>query len=406
MLRQGKTYLILFLLISAVVNGSHFFSFSKQTPIDFRNLYLGSRLWFEGRNPYNIEELQTEWALVCEEEYLAPEAQPGFAQNFLVYPPYALIFYAPFALLNWQAAIVLNFILMMVCIALIVYTVLRMQPVPGVQAKYRLLVLVAVILAMKGTAHAAIVGQPSFICIAAALLSYLSVQRNKKYLAPIFLIVASIKPTVALPIWIFLIIHKEWKTVLSAIGGIVILLSAVLLAYPDSMLILKSYLVNSIELRGMLYTHGSDYPYNYHMISGTQLQVIVELIAGSSQYRLWVSAVLLLAGTGYIYWKRNTTSRLYQLCILIVTGLLATYHLFYDTMLLLPVVALTGYTASKRTLWLFLACIPIFVPFNGILAHFPALQSLSFLYFSLPVSILFTGIWLLSFDANRLTEKQ
>jgi len=353
-----------------------------------------------------MEKIQAEWALVCEEEYLAPEAQPGFAQNFLVYPPYALIFYAPFALLNWQAAIMLNFLLMLLCIALMVYVVLRMQPVPGVHAKYRLLILIAVILAMKGTAHAAIVGQPSFICIVAMFLTYLSIQRNKKYLAPLFLIVASIKPTVALPMWIFLIIHKEWKTVLSAIGGIVILLFAVLLAYPDSMLILDSYLVNSIELSNMLYAHSADYPYNYHMISGTQLQIIIELIIGSPGYRWGISAVLLLAGAGYVYWKRNTTSRLYQLCILIATSLLATYHLFYDTMLLLPVVALTGYTANKRTIWLLLACIPVFIPFNGMLTHFPALQPLSFLYFSLPVSILFIGIWLLSFDANRLTEKQ
>jgi hypothetical protein len=392
--------------MSAVVNGTHFFSFSRQSPIDFRNLYLGSRIWLEGGNPYNDDELKKEWAVVCEEDYMLPETQPGLPQNFLVYPPYALIISAPFALLNWQAAIVLNFILILFCMVLMIMAVFRIHPVPSVHAKYRLLVLALVLIALKGTAHAAIVGQPSFVCIVAVFLSYLCMQRNKKYLCTLLLIAASLKPTIALPMWLFLIIHKEWKTLFSAIAGILILLFAVLLAYPDPAFIIKSFLQNGAMLQALLYFHGPDYPYNYHMISGTQLQIILELIAdASSRYQLWISGILILAGATYVYLKRTTTSRLYQLCILIVTCLLATYHLFYDAMMLLPIVALTGYAANKRTAWLIAACIPLFIPFNGIIAHFPSLQPLSFLYFSLPVSIVLVGAWLLSFDANRLTEK-
>jgi hypothetical protein len=405
MLRQTKTYLVIFLLICAAINGSHIFSFSKQTSIDFRNLYLGSRIWLEGGNPYTDSELKKEWAAVCEEEYLDPETQPGLPQNFLVYPPYALILFAPFGLLNWHAAIVLHFIMELFCLIVIIISVLKAYPDPRIAFKYKFLVLTAVLLGLKGTAHAAVVGQPSFVCIAAALLAYVYVQRNKKYIAPLLLIVASIKPTIALPIWLFLIIHKEWKTIFSALAGIFILLCAVLLAYTDMYAIVESFIRNGIALQSLIYEHGTDYPYNYHMVSGTQLQIIIELItAKATDIQTWISAAILLAGSIYVYVKRNNTSRLYQLCILIVTCLLATYHLFYDTMMLLPVVAITGYTANKKTIWLLVACLPMFIPINGILNQFPSLQPLSFLYFSLPVSVLLVGIWLLSFETNRQRE--
>lgn len=406
MLRQAKTYLIFFILMSAVINGTHFFSVNRQTPIDFRNLYLGSRIWLEGGNPYNDAELKREWAIVCEEEYLIPETQPGLPQNFLVYPPYALILYAPFALLNWQAAITLNFMLIVFCMFIMIASVFKVQSVPGVPAKYQLLMLAAVLVGMKGTAHAAIVGQPSFICIAAALLSYVYVQRNKKYVATLLLIVASMKPAIALPLWIFLLIHKEWRTVFSAMAGIFVLLCAMLLAYTDMYAVLKSFIDNGIQLQRLMYHQGTDYPYNYHMISGTQLQIILELITHHlAAWQSLISLAIILSASVYIYLKRNITSRLYQLCILIIASLLATYHLFYDTMMMLPIVALTGYESNKKTIWLLIACIPVFIPFNGILGFFPSLQPLSFLYFSLPFSIVLTGIWLLSFDTNRLREK-
>jgi hypothetical protein len=404
MLQQVKTYLLFFLVICAVLNGSHFLSLSRQSPIDFRNLYLGSRIWLQGGNPYNDAELKNEWKMVCEEDYLTPQTQPGLPRNFLVYPPYALALYAPFALLNWQSAISLHFILIVLCMLVMVISVLRMHTMPGLHVKYQLLVIALVLIAFKGTAHGAIVGQPSFICIAAALLCYVYTQRNKKrYLAVLLLIIASIKPTVALPLWIFLAIHREWRIIFPALAGLFISLCAVMLAYSDIFSIIEAFMDNGKLLQAILYERGPDYPYNYHMISGTQLTIIPEVLIG--YHAEWIGALILLAGSVYVYIKRNTTSRLYQLCVLIVTCLLATYHLFYDMMMLLPLVALAGYHAGSKTIWLMLACLPLFIPFNGFLAAFPALQPFSFLYFSLPVSMLLTGIWLLSFETNRLREK-
>src|ERR1044072_9177467 len=93
-----------FLILFACVNSVHLFSTDYNTPIDYKNVYTGARLWQKDLNPYDDALLKQEWFALSDAEGIDKIHPPGLPNNSLVYPPQALFVYYPFALFSGKAS--------------------------------------------------------------------------------------------------------------------------------------------------------------------------------------------------------------------------------------------------------------------------------------------------------------
>ena len=100
---------------------------------------------------------------------------------------------------------------------------------------------------------------------------------------------------------------------------------------------------------------------------------------------LWLLALAWLARQ----WRRG--QRLAGWYVFLVAGtltLLTTYHLYYDAVLLLPLLALGRRLTRRAQLLLLLALLPLLLPLNGLALALGNPKELQFLYFLPPLGLL------------------
>lgn len=376
-----KKLLILLGVLFACINCSHIFRVDYNTPIDFRNVYLGAKIWGDQQNPYIDSVLKNEWYRVCDAESIDKNQPPGLPQNFLVYPPSALLLFYPISFLPWKIAVWVN-----VCIALFSLLTLLYLMCIWVPDEYSIpfASLLLIILAFKGTMHALVVGQPSFIANALALGGvYLALKKNKLPWAIFLLILASFKPTSLLPYLLFLAYKKQWKLLIFTGIGSGVLLGLSLLYLQNPLVFVDSFLFNIGELKALIF--GSDTTYFLHSI--TELRAVTSWLFYGDTLLYKIVYVLLATMLGYVLWKNRQLHDHYVLTLLIIFCLLVTHHLFYDVLFIFPILWI--YPKYNNTIkGLLLVCsISFFIPVNGILdrLHLPA--TFDFLSFTTPFSL-------------------
>lgn len=381
-----KKWIIVFLFSCALVNSSHLFTVDYNTPIDFRNVYLGSRLWSNNQNPYIDSVLKQEWFLICDAENISKSQPPGLPLNFLVYPPHALSLYWPFSFLSWKIAAWLNgFISLFSLIAWLVLVYRLFDE----YSKLKPWIFVLIVLAFKGTTHALIVGQPSFLANLLGLAGVYSIVKGKNnHWAIVFFVLASFKPTTLLPYLIVCAYHQNWKVLFYTFIGTTAWVVGSFLLYNQPYQLLQSALHNIASLKALIFESKGI----YLLTACTEFGVVFEYVFPPLDWlRSIFYAILAMVLSVFLY--RNTQlNHAYLFSLIMCFVLLTTHHLFYDVLFLLPLVFVLPFYTAKNQLVIMCCSFVYFIPINGILDKMDVPAQFDFLYLTTPISLLIITI--------------
>ena len=397
--------------------------------VDFRNVYVGQLLLVEGKNPYDDKVLKDRWYQLTQEEGIESVSEPGFPHNPLVYPPWALALFSPFSLCSYSVAYVIWYILIPVflfvfligvgvtcCIDEVTpqppsrgakdcfsapleggWGVKKLLP-PGRQFYSLFLDLNLLALAFKGTVHAFIVCQPTFLCFAAIGGFLWAFSQKKEALAGVCLAIAAFKVSLVIPFVLWVVFQKEWKVLFwsSAVGAGLWLLGIFL--SNDVMILHKVWLENMSRLSDLVFDQTQErYPIYFTMTQITELGTLMEYFRqGASAWRGWVYLVIWIVLILWL-WFRFSKKKLDELSLLVILCLvlfLTTYHQFYDLLILLLIYPLGLMKTRVTQIGLFLICLPLFLPVNGFLNRMELPQSLWIFYFTTPLVVLILSVFL------------
>ena len=410
--------LLLFLLLIAAFHASRVLREPRpdaDRPIDFRTCYVGQDVLRNGQNPYADATLKAGWQRIVQREHLASRTQPGLPNLPFLYPPWAAaLFGVSVGQLPYAVAWPLWYALALLSLGLLAWLwprVLRAEAAPVAPGWQFLLVA----LALKGTVPALLTGQPTFAALALGV-GALAVAAGgtsppaplirrgepsdwntlliwRPVLAGLLLGLAAFKVTLLLPFVARFIWRKQWLA-LAVAAAVVALLSAVAwhwAAFPSELLPTYQHLLAKVRAQSFDPTD-PDYPLTQGLTLRLELGNVLEwLRPGSSAAHPWLHGALWLAALGWLarQWRRG--QRLAGWYVFLVVGtltLLTTYHLYYDAVLLLPLLAF-GRLLPRRGQWLLLlALLPLLLPLNGVALALGNPVGLRFLYFLPPLGLL------------------
>ncbi|GAB2848374.1 glycosyltransferase 87 family protein [Hymenobacter ruber] len=426
---------LLFLVLIALFNVSRVLREPRpdaDRPMDFRTCYVGQAVLRQGQNPYNDATLKSGWQRIIRQENIRSRTQPGLPNLPFLYPPWAAGLFGltigrlPYSLAwpLWYALALLSLVLL----AKLWPKALRVKK-PDTLPWWQFL-LAAV--ALKGTVPALLTGQPTFAALAlgvgalavgrgmqpaaagndtiieqpatviseAAPVSQIAGTKPlwQSILAGILLGLAAFKVTLLLPFAAWFLWKKQWLT-LAVAAAVVALLSAVAFCWADYPAdLLPTYHNLVAQVRAQSFDPADpDYPLTQGLTLRLELGNVLEwLRPGSSPWHAVLHGALWLAAGLRLLWLRRQQVLLtdWQLFLVLSTlTLLTTYHLYYDAILLLPLL-LFGRFLSRRWQWgLLVLMLPLLLPLNGFALALGNPAGLHFLYFLPPLGLL--GVLLL-----------
>lgn len=384
------TSLIVFLVLCIAVHSLQFLHFNLNSAIDFRNMYLGSKLWLKGLNPYDDGPLKSIWLEICDTYHISKKYPPGLPTNFLVYPPAALLLYLPFSLFSWPAAVFLNLSISILCLAFTIQLWIKLSPIT--LSWLQQVIIWLTVFAFKGTLHALYVGQPTFLLLFTGTLSIYLHQQNQKQFLQIFLLsLTAIKPTLAIPFILYFLHARNWGVLLTAGAINVALNTFAILHWSSAALLLQSFLSNLNLLKAHVYSSF------FYTSTLTDITVLFDYIWNIEHkwYNLFMN-LMMAAMAVFAWFEKKNWDVLTRMSCYSFLSLLLGYHLFYDVLLLIPFV-LVIIQSSTRKNSLLIFSLPLFLPVNGILNRLSDNSPFEWLYLHLPVCIglIFIG-WLIN----------
>ena len=420
---------LLFLVLLALFNVSRVLREPRpdaDRPMDFRTCYVGQAVLRQGLNPYEDATLKSGWQRISRRENIVSRTQPGLPNLPFLYPPWAAGLFGgtigrlPYALAwpLWYALALLSLVLL----AKLWPQALGIEKAETLPWWQFLLAAVA----LKGTVPALLTGQPTFAALAlgvgalaigggnlveeresapsetAAAADTEAVTDSSKarvkplwqpLVAGILLGLAAFKVTLLLPFAAWFLWKKQWLT-LAVAATVVALLSAVAFYWAASPTdLLPAYQHLLAQVRAQSFDPADpDYPLTQGLTLRLELGNVLEwLRPGSSPWHLVLHAALWLAAGLRLLWLRRQQVPLadwYLFLVLSTLTLLTTYHLYYDAILLLPLV-LFGRCLLRRWQWgLLVLMLPLLLPFNGLALALGNPVGLHFLYFLPPLGLL------------------
>lgn len=368
--------------------------FTPDRPVDFRAVYTGARLLLTHRDPYPDANLRTAWQEIVRAEHLTSRTTPGTvgAGESFLYPPWAAALLAgAVAWIPFGIAYPLWYLLSLAALLL----ACRWWPAiiaswGGPKPTYADLLLVA--LALKGTVASLLVGQPTFVAFALGTGALEAARRGRPAWAGGLLGLAAFKITLALPFAALLLLRPtaSGRLQLLAAGGAVglaLTLVAIRL-HPAGWALLPAYGQMTSQVREFVFNPANPaYPLGYQMITLFELGTLLDwLHPGAWRWLTLVYAALGAGVAGWAWTRRRTLDPLTGWVVAALLALLTTYHLFYDALLLLPLVAWARTISGRRALVLLAVATPLFLPVNAILDALHSPLALRGLYFTLPLS--------------------
>ena len=215
----------------------------------------------------------------------------------------------------------------------------------------------------------------------------------RQLLAGLLLGLAAFKVTLLLPFAAWFLWRRQWAA-LAVAAGVVALLSAVAwhwAAFPHELLPTYQHLLAQVRAQSFD-PADPDYPLTQGMTLRLELGNVLEwLRPGSSAGHLGLHAALWLATLARLAWLHRRGQRLADWQLFLVVGtlaLLTTYHLYYDAVLLLPLLTFGCLLAPRRRLLLLALLLPLLLPLNGVALVLGNPAALHFLYFLPPLGLL------------------
>ena len=416
--------LLLFLLLIAAFHASRVLREPRpgpDRPMDFRTCYVGQDVLRQGRSPYNDATLKAGWQRIAQRERLPSRTEPGLPNLPFLYPPWAAaLFGVSVGQLPYTVAWPLWYALALLSLGLLARLwprVLQAEAAPAVPWWQFLLLA----LALKGTVPALLTGQPTFAALALGVGALAvaaasaktsaaddadvpeSLRRNaapakpnrqwRPVVAGLLLGLAAFKVTLLLPFVAWFLWRRQWLA-LAVAAAVVALLSALAwhwAAFPAELLPTYRHLLAQVRAQSFD-PADPDYPLTQGLTLRLELGNVLEwLRPGSSAWHLGLHAALWLLALGWLarQWRRG--QRLAGWYVFLVAGtltLLTTYHLYYDAVLLLPLLAFARCLPRRGQLLLLVALLPLLLPLNGLALALGNPAALHFLYFLPPLGLL------------------
>ena len=456
-------YILFFLVLIALFNLSRVLREPRpdaDRPMDFRTCYVGQAVLRQGLNPYDDSTLKTGWQHIVQQENLVSRTQPGLPNLPFLYPPWAAALFGltvgqvPYAV-AWPLWLALA-LLSLGLLARLWSGILKAET--ALVAPWWQFLLAAV--ALKGTVPALLNGQPTFLALAlgvgALAVNRLPQSRFRKrrnpttagtgageasfrasedakaaeatltaadalttpvsnavkpplwrpLLAGLLLGLAAFKVTLLLPFAAWFLWQKQWLA-LAIAAAIVALLSAVAwhwATFPAELLPTYQHLLAQVRANSFDPTDPA-YPLTQGLTLRLELGNVLEwLRPGSSAWHWPLHAALWLAAGLRLAQLRRQGARLADWHIFLVLStltLLTTYHLYYDAVLLLPLLAFAPTLSKSQQRWLLAFLLPLLLPLNGIALALGNPVGLHFLYFLPPLGLLGVLLLLLAQPERR-----
>ncbi len=416
--------LLLFLLLIAAFHASRVLREPQpgpDRPMDFRTCYVGQDVLRHGQNPYDDATLKAGWTRIAQREHLATRTQPGLPNLPFLYPPWAAaLFGVSVGQLPYAVAWPLWYALALLSLGLLAGLwprVLQAEDTPVVPWWQYLLFA----LALKGTVPALLTGQPTFaalalgvaaLAVAAAGIKILEAGAaevaggtmsnaapafpahwRRQVLAGLLLGLAAFKVTLLLPFVAWFLWQKQWLA-LTVAATVVALLSALAwhwAAFPADLLPTYQHLLAQVRAQSFDPTD-PDYPLTQGLTLRLELGNVLEwLRPGSRAAHPWLHGALWLAALARVGWQWRQGQRLAGWYIFLVVStltLLTTYHLYYDAVLLLPLLAFARHLPRRGQWLLLLALLPLLLPLNGVALVLGNPAGMHWLYFLPPLGLL------------------
>ncbi|MGY3088899.1 hypothetical protein ACVWYF_001939 [Hymenobacter sp. UYAg731] len=420
-------FLLLFLVLIALFNVSRVLREPRpdaDRPMDFRTCYVGQAVLRQGLNPYDDAILKAGWQRITRQESIVSCTQPGLPNLPFLYPPWAVgLFAGTIGRLPYAVAWPLWYGLALLSLALLARLwprALRIKKTEMVPWWQFLLAAVA----LKGTVPALLTGQPTFAALALGVgalavgsgMNFVAEARTnladaidteaatasqtarikplwQPIIAGVLLGLAAFKVTLLLPFAAWFLWRKQWLT-LAVAAAVVALLSAVAFywaAFPAELLPTYQHLLAQVRAQSFD-PADPDYPLTQGMTLRLELGNVLEwLRPGSSPWHLVLHAALWLAAGLRLLWLRQQPIRLadwYLFLVVSTLTLLTTYHLYYDAVLLLPLLLFSRFLPRRWQWGLLVFLLPLLLPLNGLALALGNPARLHFLYFLPPLGLL------------------
>lgn len=267
---------------------------------------------------------------------LEPDVPPTVRVPYTVYPPYALAmfapFFEPFGKLQGRVVIEVLSLLALCAVARYGHGALRAA---GAEAAA---VGAVAALAISGTGNALALGQFSIICAGATIMQVAMLERGRPLAAAAWWVVAMLKPQIGLAFAGLFVVRREWRALASGVGLLVLLSLAACWWTEVSPLALVEHwtarmsvgFARNHSLPGLVATSLGVEPRIVHVCVAMLAVVLVPLLL---QWRL-------VAARG--------VEPLVVAALAAVLGRVGLYHLFYDNVMMVPLLFALLVAAARR----------------------------------------------------------
>ena len=335
--------------------------FSASRMSDFLPMYVQTKAWMKGADPYSQASQLTFWPREVFGEPLSPEYLVQRAGMPAPYPVLVFVFLIPFAVLPWPIAnaslVLVDFALLFVAI----WTLMRFSGVEG----WRRIAWVVAALAFEPVYAGMVANNIAVLAVECALLA-IGMSRTSRIATPILLAVSvALKPQIGFCFLVYFFLRGCWRLVVPTVALLgaasIVTLLRMQWAHVGWM---GSYLRASAFFfrAGGINDFRPDNVYRFDLIN---LQVVLYQLLGSAKvaHLATLSLVGLLCGLWLVLLVRSRSlPDLLAMGTLSAINLLPFYHRYYDaTLLLLPLCCCVAYFHARE--WLDRISLLLWAPF-------------------------------------------
>lgn len=373
-LKYRQIILTVFLAGMAIFNGlkwTYQFSQAPYKPLDFRTYYSGAQTYFNHLNPYDKNDLTLNWMRSANPSFESPKYG---VHETVVYAPQFVWFFWPYQVFDYDSVKWIQLFINILSLLISIWLISKIRTDIPIH-----LILLA-FCAFKGTWFALSNGQPMIQILLIILTAfYLLFVKNYKYLPGILIGICGFKFTFLIPIAIFLLQQKKYKT-FTMISFTVLILNITAIATSGSpALMLQSWKHNLSTLYN--YNHAFSEFNGLNIINCSSSVVLRYFLDIPTTKIHLIYTSLLLASSFYCLWILRRQYEFRLLFVLSLVSFCFGQHLIYDILFLMTYWILQ-YDNKKEPLSAWLLVLTLCLPLSIMASKIP------FIHFVLPIVLL------------------